>query len=279
MTDGNPGKAEVLSRIDAWYLTEYIAFAGQIREYVADTLKHAFRTDPNSVRRSHHIIALVQLEYAAYEDAAALLMSLVAVRQGRSPTVLEQLESYRPGEAVLDSVFKQLSVSSPADLHDQLQLDRAMPTAWSDWFPGLDLPKATVHACKLFLTDCRGNQKPIGIAAYNKSKHGPLVLSRGNLLDRRFAPVPSMFFANRWPSEYGPYPVIIYGFEETDAAIEGRERIIHFVQSTLRLIVAVLLGDMYPAVVEARWGSVEGMWHSDELRDVIELIREITIKK
>ena len=55
-------KTEVLSNIDPRYLGEYVEFSGKLREYVNDTLGKAFRADPNPMRRSHHIVSLVQLE-------------------------------------------------------------------------------------------------------------------------------------------------------------------------------------------------------------------------
>jgi hypothetical protein len=270
-----PTKAEVLAAIEARYLTEYVAFAGQIREYVSDTLSKAFRADPNSIRRSHHVVQLVQLEYAAYEDAAALLKALLLVEQAKAATILETLESYRPGDAVLATVLQSAGASTPEQLYDLLHLEEAIPKRWHDWFPNADLRKAFLLACRFFIYDCCDNQKQLGVAAYNKSKHGPLVVSRGDLLGPSLAPVPSMFFANRWPDKYGPNPMVVYGFPSADENIEERERCIHFVQRSLRLIVAAVIGRKHVSEVLVRWGSIEGMWRSYELRDVIELVEEI----
>ncbi len=179
-----PTKTEALSNIDPRYLGEYVEFSGQIREYVNDTLGKAFRTDPNPVRRSHHIISLVQLEYAAYEDAAAILKALISTRQGKTNTVLEVLESYKPGEAVLASVLAESSAETAEKLYAALRLEEAIPAEWASWLPSLDLKKSLLLACRFFVSDCRANQKELGVAAYNKSKHGPLVIAKGDLLVR-----------------------------------------------------------------------------------------------
>ena len=274
-----PTKADVLSQLDPLYLGEYVAFAGQIREYVNDTLGTAFRADPNPVRRAHHIISLVQLEYAAYEDAAAILRALIAFRTGSSKTVLEILESYKPGEAILSSVLDGAGAETAEKLYTVLRLEDAIPSEWPKWFPALDLRKSLSLACQFLTLDCRANQKPLGVAAYNKSKHGPLIVGNGRLLGPSIARLPSMFFGNRWPAEFGNEPVIVYGFPQADAAITERERCIHFVQRSLRLIVATLLGDIYSEEVRRRWGSVEEMWKARVLLDVVEFISEITTKK
>lgn len=274
-----PTKLEVLRQLDGTYLLEYLSFSGQLREYVSDTLSKAFKANPNPVRRRHHVVSLVQLEYAAYEDAAALLLALILFRGGRTNTILETLESYRPGEAVITRVLAEQSIDSPEGLFSALGLAQTIPPRWDEWYPALDLKKALLLACQFFVVDCRANHKELGVAAYNKSKHGPLVVADGRSLSSSLAPVPSMFFQNRWPDKYGPNPIIIYGFPITDDAIEERERLIHFVQRSLRLLVACIVGNAFPQAVEARYGSVRQLWSAEWLTDVLELIADITLKK
>lgn len=279
MTSIPPSKSAVLANIDARYLAEYVCFSGQIREYVNETLGAAFRADPNPVRRSHHVISVVQLEYAAYEDAAALVMALLRFEAGKAATVLETLESYGPGDAVLAKVLDAAAIADPDKLYEALGLPKSIPALWHTWFPGHDLEKSLKLACRFLALDCRANQKPDGIAAYNKSKHGPLVVSRGDVLGPHLAPAPSMFFGNKKPDASRPGPVIVYGFPDGLPAIEEHERAVHFVQRSLRLIVAATLAMRYPDEVARRFGSTEAMWRSRELADVIEFILEITRKK
>ncbi|HLA89274.1 MAG TPA: hypothetical protein VJL28_02440 [Gemmatimonadaceae bacterium] len=154
-------KADVLANIDPRYLSEYVQFSGQIREYLNDTLGRAFRADPNPVRRDHHVVSLVQLEYAAYEDAAAILKALISVRQGKTKTVLEVLESYKPGEALLAAVLDNASARTAEQLYEVLRLKEALPAQWSTWFQTLDLQKSLLLACTFFVLDCRSDQKDL----------------------------------------------------------------------------------------------------------------------
>ena len=204
------------------------------------------------------------------------------MRQGKTNSVLEILESYKPGEAVLASILDKSSAETAEKLYAALRLEEAIPAEWASWQPSLDLKKSLLLACRFFASDCRANQKKLGVAAYNKCKHGPLVIAKGDLFGTTIGPVPSMFFANnakKWGEKYGTDPVIVYCFASSDEEIENRERSIHVVQSSLRLFIAVLLGHMYPTEVTRRWGSLELMWHSDRLRDVVEFVAEITVKK
>lgn len=279
MTTDPPTKKQALANIDGRYLAEYIAFAGQMREYVNETLGRAWRADPNPVRRAHHLLSVVQLEYAAYEDAAAMLSALLRFHAKKSTTVLETLESYPPGEAIVSKVLDAAHITGADELFAALGLDAGVPALWRQWFPDLDLEKSLRLACRFFVHDCRANHKPHGIAAYNKSKHGPLVVSSGEVLGPRLAPVPSMFFAAKRPEEHGGNPVIVYGWPDDPETIETHERAVHFVQRSLRLIVSVLLPLYYPDEVQRRYGGPEAMWRQRELRDIVEFIDEITRKK
>ncbi len=272
-------KRDVLRELDGIYLLEYLSFSGQLREYVSDTLSKAFKVDRNEVRRRHHVVSLVQLEYAAYEDAAALLKALIAFRTAKSDTVLETLESYRPGEAVIAKVLEECGITSPDGLFVALRLEETVPAEWTEWFPEMDLKKTLRHVCQFLTLDCRANHKELGVAAYNKSKHGPSVVADGRVFGSSLAGVPSMFFRNRWPEKYGPNPVIIYGFPMADSDIEERERLIHFIQRSLRLIVAALVTTAFQREVVERHGSVRAFWNVNWLTDVRELIQEITKKK
>jgi hypothetical protein len=147
-----PTKTEALSNIDPRYLGEYVEFSGQLREYVKDTLSKAFRTDPNPVRRSHHIISLVQLEYAAYEDASAILKALISTRQGKTNTVLEVLESYKPGEAVLAS---SLTSHPPRPQRNCTQLFGWKRQSQPSGLPGFRVSISRSRYCSPVGSSCR----------------------------------------------------------------------------------------------------------------------------
>lgn len=272
-------KRSALRNLEFDYLADYLCFAGQSREYVSDCLDDAFHADPTPLRRPFHVLAQVQLEYAAYEDAAAMLRSLLMFRGDPSVSIIESLEAYRPGDAVIGKVLADHSAESADQLFDKLGFQEACPADWGIWFPQLDLPKALRLGCRFFADDCAASHKALGIAAYNKSKHGPLAVQSGKVLSTQLQPEPSLFFANKWPEKYGAMPVVVYGFPATDEKVAERSRVIHFIQRTLRLFVATVIGRSHAQQAQAHWGSVEVMWRSTHLRDILEFVAEITAKK
>ena len=272
-------KRTVLRNLEFDYLADYLGYAGQSRDYVNDCLAAAFRADPNPVRRTFHVLAQVQLEYAAYEDAAAMLHALLKFKKSPDGSIIEALEGYKPGEAVIGKVLSEHEADSPAHLFRALGFADACPDEWKGWFPNHDLTKALHVGCQFFANDCAPSHEELGIAAYNKTKHGPLAVSSGRVLSTMMQPEPSLFFVNKWPDRYGPNPVVVYGFPDDDKMIEARSRVIHFVQRTLRLFVAATLAICFSSRVEGRWGSTLAMWRSSELNDVMELVRDITEKR
>jgi hypothetical protein len=272
-------KRAVLRNLEFDYLADYLGYAGQSREYINDCLSAAFRADPNPVRRTFHVFAQVQLEYAAYEDAAAMLHALLTFKRSPDGSIIEALEGYRPGEAVIGKVLAAHEADSPEQLFRALRFADACPVQWSSWFPNHDLTKALHVGCQFFANDCAPSHKELGIAAYNKTKHGPLAVSSGRVLSTMLQPQPSLFFVNKWPDRDGPNPVVVYGFPDDDEKIEDRSRVIHFIQRTLRLFVAATLAMDHPSLIQTRWGATRAMWESPELRDVLDFIQEITEKR
>lgn len=271
---------ESLRRIEPQFFADYCKFSGEVREFVSDTLSRAFASDPTDLRRRYHIVSIISLEYAAYEDAAALIMSFLDYRTSGAAIPLERLIKYAPGEAVLDTVFTANSISTGDDLYQRLDLEEWIPSDWALWFPHLDLRKALKLACQFLVLDCRNNQKKLGVAAYNKIKHGLLVVPSARVYSSSMPDVPATIFANRDPVTQTTSPFILYAFQMDDSKIIERERLVHFVQKTLRILAALYLSHTYPVTVQRVWGgNAQRLFASPEFDDVRHFIGEITVKK
>jgi hypothetical protein len=274
-----PKPLDVLAEIEPHYLSDYLTFAGKLREFMNDTLSRAFKADPNPIRRQFHALSIIYLEYVAYEDAAAMLKSVIRWKAGETRHVLETLANYAPGEAVLNKVFEGAGLTSYRELYAAIGGDSLIPPFWSEFFPELDVKAALLHMCRFFFEDCATNHKELGRKSFNKLKHGPLAFSDGRLVNPTFQPVPSTLIPNPSYAKEGGNPYIIYGFEMKDSQIDERERTIHFTQRGLRLIIGCILSTQYPGELVKKWGGPREMWTSDALEDVLTLIREITVLK
>ena len=271
---------DALRSIEPQFFADYCKFSGEVREFLSDTLSRAFATDPNDLRRRYHLLSIISLEYAAYEDAAAMIMSFLDYRSGAAAIPLERLMEYAPGEAVLDKVLTANSISTADDLYNRLDLETWIPTDWPVWFPQLDLRKALKLVCQFLVSDCRSNQKRLGVAAYNKIKHGLLVVPSARVYSKSMPDVPATIIANRDTATQAASPFVLYAFEMDDSKIVERERLVHFVQKSLRILSALYLSHTYPATVKRLWGgNAQQLFASTDFRDVQHFIGEITAKK
>ncbi len=272
--------ADVLARIEPQYFVDYVRLTGIARDYVADTLRKAMEDDPNDGRRRLHLLGLVMQEYAAYEDAAALLKAWLDWRSGATTTPLEPLFGYSPGEARLDKVFTDFAINTGEDLLAGLGATDWLPAEWANWFPALDLEKTVRLACSFFALDCRKNQKRFGVAAFNKIKHGLFVVPSARAYLSSLPDAPAALIANQDHATAPSQPYVVYALPADDSSLRERERSVHFVGRSLRLLACLYLLHRFPVTVKDAWGgSGRAMFLSIDLADIIELIDEVTAKK
>jgi hypothetical protein len=178
-------------------------------------------------------------------------------------------------------MFDGHKITSGDQLYAALKIDEWIPIGWAEWFPQLDLTKTLDVACRFFVEDCAQNQKRYGVMAYNKIKHGLMVVPSGRAYKNDLPEGPAALFLT--PAEEkkeGKPPYILYGFLSDDAQIEQRHTSIEFVQCNLRLIAALYVAARYPEVWRARgFNDAKGLFESDPFYDVRHLIGEVTARK
>jgi len=274
-------REEVLAGLEPLYFLDYALFTGAVRHYASITLEGVFKADRSPLRRRLHFVNLLKEEYAAYEDVGAFLDSLLAYRSGTVSIPLTKLLDYRPKDVRLSEVFSRYAVSSGQGLFDILMLEEWVPDDWPRWFPHLDLRKSLRLACSFFYEDCARNQKKYGVVAYNKIKHGLLVVPSGKLYVPELPDAPAVLFpTDATLQQANINPVTVYGFQCDDSQIEERHKAIEFVQCNLRALAALYVMWRYPRSLAARGiADPKGLFERDELADVRHLIGEVTAKK
>ena len=273
--------AEVLAQLDPLYFLDYAIFTGAVRHYASKTLEEAFRADPNPLRRRLHFVNLLKEEYAAYEDAGAMLNAFLDFREGQVSVPLASLIEFKARDVQLSNVFESHRIVSGEALFKALRLEEWIPAHWREWFSHLNLEKALRLACEFFMNDCIRNQKEYGIIAYNKVKHGLLVVPSGRVYRAGLPDSPAVVFPTpRDNREAGANPYVMLGFETSDQQIENRHAAIEFVQCNLRLLAGLYVVSRYPGVLPSRsFADPKSMFESQTFSDVRHLIGEITAKK
>lgn len=272
---------KILARVEPLYFLDYALFTGAVRHYASTTLEAAFKADPHPFRRRLHFVNLLKEEYAAYEDVGAVLNAFLEYMQGAATLPLASLLEYRPRDVALAEMFERHKLSAGQQLFDALKLGEWIPADWPKWFPHLDPHKSLRLACNFFFDDCSRNQKKHGIVAYNKIKHGLLVVPSGKQYVPNLPDAPAVLFPTdtKHPGAKSS-PFTVYGFVSDDSQIEERHKVIEFVQCNLRLLAALYVTWRYPGALADRGiADPKGLFERDELGDVRHLIGEVTAKK
>lgn len=263
-----------IQQLDPLYFLDYALFTGCVRDYASRTFEEAFSNDPNSIRKPLHFVNLLKEEYAAYEDVGAFLLSFLNFKSGKASTPLETLISFRPGEANISKIFELYNIQTGKDLFGILKIEEWIPINWDSWSPDFNLKKTLTLMCDFFVEDCQKNQKKYGIRAYNKIKHGLLMVPSGKIYLPDLPEGPAMIIKddNKVPT--------LYGFEITNSDLENRYRSIHFIQCNLRLFAALYVCWKYPKHLALRnFSSPQYLFESSSFSDVQNFLKEVALKK
>lgn len=271
-------KRDVLRRLEGDYLLDYAVFTGAVRVYVTQSLEEHFVKDKNDLHRRMFLLAVFREEYSAYEDLGAMLDALLTHRGDSQVPLLERLISYGPGQVELSKVMGRFAITSSEDLCNRLGLLDLVPRGWKDEFPGLDLTKALRTAADFFFVDCTRNQKKDGLRAFNKMKHGLLLVPKASLYMKGQIDAPAAVFkTDDSRPEAAANPFSLYAVPMMDEHLDARLRAIHFVQANLRMIAALWVIWKHPTVVTKR--GVEkpiDVLRTQYLIDVMTFIEEVS---
>lgn len=234
---------EVHRQLDPHFFADYALFSGALRHYVAKSLEDLFKGDPNDVHRRFFILGLYREEYAAYEDMGAILGAFIRFRKGELTFPVEGILRYKDDKVVLETLFSRRSISSANDLYVALGLQSCIPTDWQSVHPNIDCEKVLRRMCRFIFIDCQANQKHYGIDAYNRIKHGLAFVPNGSRYQPSLPNSPAVLISNR--QLHSPDPYVLLGLPMDDSKLEERAKLVEFIQSTLRALVAFYLIGQY----------------------------------
>ena len=272
-----PDKREVLKRQEGNYFLDYALVTGAVRVYVIQELEEHFKADPNDLHRRMFLMAVYREEYSAYEDLGAFLDAFLTHQVRPQVPPLERLISYGPGQVELARVMARFGVTTAAQLYDGLGLDGLIPTDFNDEFPKLNLEGALRVASSYFFDDCVRNQKKAGIQAFNKFKHGLLVVPSARLYHPELIDAPAAYLNHPKAPETATMPVSLYAVPMEDGHLKQRIDSLHFIQANLRMIAALFVVTQYPKVITTRrFAKPLDIFRTGHLTDVVNFIEQVS---
>jgi hypothetical protein len=271
-------KRDVLRNIEGDYLLDYAAFTGAVRVYVTQGLEEHFTKDKNDLHRRMFLLAVFREEYSAYEDLGAMLDALLTHRRDPAVPLLERLIAYGVGQVELSKVMDRFSINSSTELSERLGLLELVPSNWQEEFPALDLAKALRTAADFFFIDCATSQKRDGLRAFNKLKHGLLLVPKARIYSNVEIDAPAALFkTDDDRAEAADNPFSLYAVPMTDEHIDARLRAIHFVQANLRMIAALWVIARHPSATQRRGlNKPLDLLRTRHLTDVIDFITQVS---
>jgi hypothetical protein len=271
-------REHVHQQLDPQYFLEYALFGGALRHYVAKSLEDAFRTDPNDLHRRFFVLGVFREEHAAYEDMGAILEALIRFRRGELQYPIEGVLRYKDDLVVLETLFRRRNITSADDLYDALGLSDFIPEDWALVHPNINCESALRRMCRFIHADCQGNQKRQGISAYNKLKHGLVLVQNGQRYGNGLPDAPAVLIQNPEPDSINPYAIL--AIQMTDISLKERCRVIEFVQSTLRAIAALYVLWRYPndAMIQMDSKSVSWLFHTQSMVGIRDFMRQLCEK-
>ena len=270
-------KNEIYWNLEASFLWDYLGFGIDLRDYNALQVAEA-ASSQNYLGRKLAFISVFAQMMAGFEDIAALLLALKR-RYGPDPECPYQKE-FGVGETPLfytmvtyrDSRLDKVLVSvSPDKAYQDFHFERLVPVSLSD--PGFLQPEVVqgglLIIAKFLCDDCRTNQtKNNRPEAYNKIKHGAIVLSEGRDLFPEHPSGPAIIMEA--PKADLTYPLQLLTFPYSEEEIESMKQIIWLSKVVRKVLLALYLWVAHEQFVRSKEVSHPGSLFDADMREIIE---------
>jgi hypothetical protein len=267
---------DVLGRIEGNYFYDHATFTGTLREYVVRALESQYKSAPNDLHTRAFMLNVYREEYTSYEDLGAFLDAFLSFRADSAVLPLQRIISYGPGQVKLGAVLEKYNVATGDDLYNALGLSDWIPPNWSDQNPKIDLKKVFRRACYFIVEDCGPGQRDTGVRAFNKIKHGLVLVPEGRRYAAKLPSAPAIIFATQ-PKDPASHekPVSVMAIPIGPENFEQRLRMVHFTQFMLRMFAMLYVLKRYAKVIEERGlKSDASVFSSDRMIDALEFMRK-----
>jgi hypothetical protein len=268
--------ADVHEQLDGPFFCDYALFAGRLRHYVAKSLETLFWKAPNEFLRRFYVTGLYKEEYAAYEDMGAMVEAFLRWKKGQLPYPVEGMLRYKDDKVMLGSLFRRRKIGSPEDLFGALDLGSWVPISWTASYPKIDAKKVLRKICEFIFIDCRQSQKIEGAEAYNRIKHGLLFVPDAHAYLDSMPHIPAVIIPNPRGDKNKPYA--LFGLPTNDVSLQARERVVEFVQVSLRVMAGFYVIHRYPGLllIDKKISPAEKLFDTSEMTACKEFMLQIS---
>lgn len=270
-------KKEIYWKLEAPFLWDYLNFGIDLRDYNALQIAEAASRQDYKGRKLAFISVFAQM-MAGFEDTAGLLLSLKR-RFSADPDcpyqnmfTVEETPLFYTMVTFRDSrLDKVLGDITDNKVYDNFHFDKLVPTGLSE--PGFLEPDLVrlglLNMAKFLCEECKTNQtkndRPL---AYNKIKHGAIVLSEGRDVFPEHPSGPAIIMEA--PTAEAKHPLQLITFPYSEGEIESMKRAIWLSMVVRKVLLALYLWLGYEEFVRSKEVSHPGGLFDRDMRRAIE---------
>lgn len=270
-------KKEIYWKLEPRFLWDYLSFGVDLRDYNALQVSEG-ASSQNYLGRKLAFISVFREMMAGFEDIAALLLALKR-RYGPDPKCSYQKEfavtetplfytlvTYR--ESRLDKV---LGSTSPDEVYRDFHFEKLVPVSLSE--PGFLQPEVVrrglLTIAKFLCDDCLQSQtKNNRPEAYNKIKHGSIVLSEGRDFFPDHPSGPAIIMGE--PKGDVTYPLRLLILPYSEEEIENMKRVIWLSKVVRKVLLVLYLWAVHEQFVRAKDVRHPSSLFDADMRKIIE---------
>jgi hypothetical protein len=263
---------------EAAFLWDYVEFGAEFRRFTAHHLKQAGQVN-NAMAQRHALLGVFREMMASFEDFSALLLGLRR-RYSSDPKCKFQQAYASINTPVLFTLInyrdmgigKVVGTMTAAKCYDAFHFDRLVPH-------GLDQPgflsseaveKGLRRLADFVVADClKHEQEGIRPQAYNKIKHGAVVLSDGKLLIPTLPLGPAILDATVTDAKTAN-PITVYTIPVSGTHLDLFDKMVWAVGIARRIILALYLWREHELFVRSRGVQHPGVLFDQDMRALLE---------
>lgn len=272
-------KKEIYSKLEPQFLWDYLSFGIGLRDYnVLQVAKAA--SSQNYMGQKLAFISVFREMMAGFEDVAALLLALK--RRYGPDTECPYQKEFNVGETPLfytlvtyreSRLDKVLGSISPDNVYRDFQFEKLVPVDLSS--PGFLQPEVVrqglLSIAGFLCGDCRTNQtKNNRPEAYNKIKHGSIVLSEGRDFFPDHPSGPAVIMER--PKGDVAHPLQLLTLPYSEEEIEKMKRIVWLSVVVRKVLLVLYFWAAHEKFARGKGVSHPGSLFDGDMRKIIEYV-------
>ena len=263
-------------KLESLFLWDYLNFSIHLRDYIALQVSQDI-SNQNYLGRKLTFVSVFAEMMAGFEDTVALLLALKR-RYSSDPKCPYQRKFNVKETPLFYTLFtfreprldKVLGSASPADVYQDFHFEKLVPVSLSEpeFLQQEVVQRGLLTIARFLCNDCLSNQsKNDRPNAYNKIKHGSIVLSEGRDFFPDHPSGPAIIM--EIPKSDADYPLKFLILPYSEEEIENMKRVIWLSKVVRKVLLVLYLWIEYAEFLIEKGVHHPGLLFDEDMRRII----------